>query len=185
MEFPVGGRRSSQLSTTGRTIVLKGPEDSPSAVVALARMMQEAGLPEGCLNIVWGDPAHVSSTLLTMSEVKQMSFTGSVAVGKHLAAIAGARMIRSTMELGGHAPVLIFDDADVDQIADMLAKSAFLRLASTSKARSTTGFQRALPTAWRRPTLVEGMKLACRWGRCATRDTLTAIAGFVGEQRRR
>lgn len=106
---------------TGCTIVLKGPEDSPSAVVALARMMQEAGLPDGCLNIVWGDPAHVSATILAMPEVRQVSFTGSVAVGKHLAAIAGARMIRSTMELGGHAPVLVFDDADIDKAADMLA----------------------------------------------------------------
>ena len=114
-------RKVAAALATGCTIVLKGPEDSPSAVVALARLMQEAGLPAGCLNIVWGDPAQVSETILSMPEVRQVSFTGSVAVGKQLAAIAGRKMMRSTMELGGHAPVLIFDDADVDKAADMLA----------------------------------------------------------------
>lgn len=106
---------------SGCTLVLKGPEDSPSAVVAIARLMQEAGLPTGCLNIVWGDPPQVSETLLARPEVKKISFTGSVGVGKHLAALAGRHMKRSTMELGGHAPVLVFDDADVEAAADALA----------------------------------------------------------------
>ncbi len=106
---------------SGCTMVLKGPEDSPSAVVALARLLEEAGLPAGCLNIVWGHPAAISEALLAHPLVKKVSFTGSVAVGKHLAALAGQHMKRSTMELGGHAPVIVFDDADVDSAAEALA----------------------------------------------------------------
>ncbi len=86
---------------SGCTIILKGPGESPSSTVAIGRLMQEAGLPDGCLNILWGDPAHLSETLLAAPEVRKISFTGSVEVGKHLASLAGRHMKRSTMELGG------------------------------------------------------------------------------------
>ncbi|RVO80336.1 NAD-dependent succinate-semialdehyde dehydrogenase [Sinorhizobium medicae] len=106
---------------SGCTIILKGPGESPSSTVAIGRLMQEAGLPDGCLNIVWGDPAHLSESLLGAPEVRKLSFTGSVGVGKHLASLAGKYMKRSTMELGGHAPVIVFDDADIEAAADALA----------------------------------------------------------------
>lgn len=107
---------------SGCTIVLKGPEDSPSAVMAIAQMFHDAGLPPGVLNIVWGDPATVSDYLIRSPISRKVSFTGSVPVGKQLAALAGAHMKRATMELGGHSPVLVFDDADVERAATMLAK---------------------------------------------------------------
>jgi len=106
----------------GCTIILKGPEDSPSAVMAIARMFHDAGLPPGVLNIVWGVPAEVSEYLIKSPIVRKVSLTGSVPVGKHLAALAGAHMKRVTMELGGHSPVLVFDDADIGRAAKMLAK---------------------------------------------------------------
>ncbi|HZH56968.1 MAG TPA: NAD-dependent succinate-semialdehyde dehydrogenase [Burkholderiaceae bacterium] len=106
----------------GCTIILKGPEDAPSAVVAIARMFHDAGLPPGVLNIVWGVPAEVSDYLIRSPIVRKVSFTGSVPVGKQLAALAGAHMKRITMELGGHSPVLVFDDADVPRAAKMLAR---------------------------------------------------------------
>lgn len=106
----------------GCTIILKGPEDSPSAVVAIARMFHDAGLPPGVLNIVWGVPAEVSDYLIRSPIVRKVSFTGSVPVGKQLAALAGAHMKRITMELGGHSPVIVFDDADVQKAAKMLAR---------------------------------------------------------------
>jgi len=106
----------------GCTIILKGPEDSPSAVMAIARMFHDAGLPPGVLNIVWGVPSEVSEYLIKSPIVRKVSFTGSVPVGKHLAALAGAHMKRVTMELGGHSPVLVFDDADIGRAAKMLAK---------------------------------------------------------------
>ena len=106
----------------GCTIVLKGPEDSPSAVMAIAKMFHDAGLPPGVLNLVWGDPPKVSDYLIRSPISRKVSFTGSVPVGKQLAALAGAHMKRVTMELGGHSPVLVFDDADVERAAKMLAK---------------------------------------------------------------
>ncbi len=106
----------------GCTIILKGPEDSPSAVMAIARMFHDAGLPPGVLNVVWGVPSEVSDTLIRSPIVRKVSFTGSVPVGKQLAALAGAHMKRITMELGGHSPVLVFDDADVPRAARQLAR---------------------------------------------------------------
>lgn len=106
----------------GCTIILKGPEDAPSAVMAIARVFHDAGLPPGVLNIVWGVPAEISDYLIRSPIVRKVSFTGSVPVGKHLAALAGAHMKPATMELGGHSPVLVFDDADIDMAAQQLAR---------------------------------------------------------------
>lgn len=104
----------------GCTIVLKGPEETPSACVALAQAFHDAGLPAGCLNVVFGDPAAISRHLVSSPLVRKVSFTGSTAVGKQIAALAGAHMKRTTMELGGHAPVLVLADADLDQAASSM-----------------------------------------------------------------
>jgi succinate-semialdehyde dehydrogenase / glutarate-semialdehyde dehydrogenase len=106
----------------GCTLVLKGPETAPSAVVALARLFHDAGLPPGCLNLVWGVPSEISEYLIASPIVRKVSFTGSIPVGKQLAALAGAHMKRGTWELGGHSPAIVFDDADVESAATMLAK---------------------------------------------------------------
>lgn len=115
-------RKISAAIGAGCSIILKGPEDSPSAVMAIARIFHDAGLPKGVLNIVWGEPAQVSDYLIRSPIVRKVSFTGSVPVGKQLAALAGAHMKRITMELGGHSPVLVFDDANIEQAAKSLAK---------------------------------------------------------------
>jgi len=115
-------RKVAAAIGAGCTVILKGPEDSPSAVMAIARMFHEAGLPKGVLNVVWGDPPVISDYLIRSPIVRKISFTGSVPVGKQLAALAGQHMKRATMELGGHSPVLVFDDADIDRAAKMLAK---------------------------------------------------------------
>jgi len=115
-------RKVSAAVAAGCTIILKGPEDTPSAVVAMAQLFHDAGLPPGVLNIVWGVPSEISSYLIESPIVRKISFTGSVAVGKQLSALAGAHMKRTTMELGGHSPVLVFDDADVEPAAEMLAR---------------------------------------------------------------
>ncbi|RZS77119.1 NAD-dependent succinate-semialdehyde dehydrogenase [Pigmentiphaga kullae] len=115
-------RKVSAAVAAGCTIILKGPEDTPSAVVAMARLFHDAGLPPGVLNIVWGVPSEISSYLIESPIVRKISFTGSVPVGKQLSALAGAHMKRTTMELGGHSPVLVFDDADVEPAAEMLAR---------------------------------------------------------------
>lgn len=114
-------RKITAALGAGCTIILKASEDAPSAVVAIAKMFDEAGLPPGCLNIVWGVPAEVSDYLIKSPIVRKISFTGSIPVGKQLASLAGSHMKRMTMELGGHSPVLVFDDADVKKAATLLA----------------------------------------------------------------
>jgi succinate-semialdehyde dehydrogenase/glutarate-semialdehyde dehydrogenase len=114
-------RKIAAAVGAGCTIVIKGPEDTPSAVVAIARLFHDAGLPPGVLNVVWGVPAEVSDHLIRSPIVRKISFTGSVPVGKQLAALAGAQMKRMTMELGGHSPAIVCEDADVERAADMLA----------------------------------------------------------------
>ena len=109
----------------GCTIIIKGPEDAPSAVVAIARLFHEAGLPPGCLNVVWGVPSEISTYLINSPIVRKISFTGSVPVGKQLAAMAGSLMKPCTMELGGHSPVIVMDDADVEAAADIMATQKF------------------------------------------------------------
>jgi succinate-semialdehyde dehydrogenase/glutarate-semialdehyde dehydrogenase len=121
--FPISQaiRKVAGALAAGCTIILKGAGETPSGVMAIGRLLQEAGLPDGCLNLVWGDSALISSTLIARQEVKKLSFTGSVGVGKHLAELCGRHMKRSTMELGGHAPVLVFDDTDPEAAAKALA----------------------------------------------------------------
>jgi succinate-semialdehyde dehydrogenase / glutarate-semialdehyde dehydrogenase len=122
--FPFGQavKKLAAAIGAGCTVILKGPEESPSAVVALAQLFHDAGLPPGVLNVVWGVPSDISRHLIESPLVRKLSFTGSVPVGKQLAALAGAHMKRVSMELGGHAPVIVFNDADVDQAATALAR---------------------------------------------------------------
>ncbi|WP_458732864.1 NAD-dependent succinate-semialdehyde dehydrogenase [Sphingobium xenophagum] len=114
-------RKVAAALACGCTMILKGPSEAPSACVAIARYLQEAGLPDGCLNLVWGNAAMISGTLVAHPDIRKVTFTGSVEVGKHLAELAGRHMKRATMELGGHAPVLVFDDADASAAARALA----------------------------------------------------------------
>ncbi len=118
-------RKIAAAVGAGCTIVIKGPEDAPSAVVALAQLFHDAGLPPGVLNLVWGVPHEVSEHLINSPIVRKISFTGSVGVGKLLAAKAAALMKRSTMELGGHAPVIVCDDADIDAAVKQLVPFKF------------------------------------------------------------
>jgi succinate-semialdehyde dehydrogenase / glutarate-semialdehyde dehydrogenase len=118
-------RKIAAAIGAGCTIIIKGPEDTPSAVVAIARMFDDAGLPKGVLNAVWGVPSEISQYLIRSPIVRKVSFTGSVAVGKQLASLAGAHMKRVTMELGGHSPVIVCEDADIERAAEMLSAQKF------------------------------------------------------------
>lgn len=118
-------RKIGAALASGCTLILKGPEDSPSAVVALARAFHDAGLPPGVLNMVWGVPAQISDYLIKSPIVRKISFTGSVPVGRQLAALAAQHLKHSTMELGGHSPVIVFEDAQIDRAADLLQAFKF------------------------------------------------------------
>ncbi len=125
--FPVNQavRKICAAVAAGCTIVLKGPEDTPASCAALVRAFTDAGLPDGVINLVYGDPAQISSYLISHPVIRKVSFTGSTAVGKQLASLAGSHMKPSTMELGGHGPVLVFGDADIDRAVKILAGVKF------------------------------------------------------------
>ncbi len=125
--FPINQavRKVSAALAAGCAVILKGPEETPGACAELVRAFADAGLPPGVLNLVYGVPAEISEYLIPHRAVRKISFTGSTAVGKHLAALAGAHMKRATMELGGHAPAIVFEDADLDAAAKILAANKF------------------------------------------------------------
>jgi succinate-semialdehyde dehydrogenase/glutarate-semialdehyde dehydrogenase len=107
-------RKIGGALAAGCTLILKPAEETPGTAVEIARAFSDAGLPAGVLNIVFGKPAEVSSHLIASPIIRKISFTGSTVVGRHLMHLAADGMKRTTMELGGHAPVLIFDDVDVE-----------------------------------------------------------------------
>lgn len=125
--FPINQvvRKLSAALTSGCSIIVKGPEETPASPAALVRCFADAGVPAGVMNLVYGDPAEISGYLIPHPVIRKVSFTGSTPVGKLLAGLAGQHMKPVTMELGGHAPVLVFDDADVDDAVAMLAASKF------------------------------------------------------------
>ncbi|ANL27995.1 succinate-semialdehyde dehydrogenase (NADP(+)) protein [Rhizobium phaseoli] len=118
-------RKVSAALAAGCSIILKGPEETPASCAELVRAFAEAGLPAGVLNLVFGIPADISNHLIPHPVIRKISFTGSTAVGKQLASLAGAHMKRVTMELGGHAPAIVFDDADIDLAVRLLAAAKF------------------------------------------------------------
>jgi succinate-semialdehyde dehydrogenase/glutarate-semialdehyde dehydrogenase len=118
-------RKLSTALAAGCSIVIKGPEETPATPAALVQAFAEAGLPAGVVNLVYGDPAEISSYLIPHPIIRKITFTGSTPVGKQLAALAGQHMKRATMELGGHAPAIVCEDADLDMAAKVLALGKF------------------------------------------------------------
>jgi len=117
--FPVvtPARKIGGALAAGCTLILKASEETPGTAVAMVRCFHDAGLPPGVLNLVFGVPAKVSEHLILSPVIRKFSFTGSIPVGKHLARLAAEGMKRATMELGGHAPVIVFDDVDPEKAA--------------------------------------------------------------------
>ncbi|HSF20887.1 MAG TPA: NAD-dependent succinate-semialdehyde dehydrogenase [Burkholderiales bacterium] len=121
--FPINQvvRKLSAALAAGCSIIVKAPEETPASPAELIRAFADAGVPAGVVNLVYGNPADISSYLIPHPVIRKVSFTGSVAVGKQLAALAGTHMKRTTMELGGHAPVIVFDDSDVEAAVKTMA----------------------------------------------------------------
>ena len=121
--FPVltPARKIGGALAAGCSLILKASEETPGACVEMVKCFADAGLPAGVLNLVFGVPSEVSEHLLAKDAVRKISFTGSIPVGKHLAQLAAKGMKRTTMELGGHSPVVVFGDADPEKAADTIA----------------------------------------------------------------
>jgi succinate-semialdehyde dehydrogenase/glutarate-semialdehyde dehydrogenase len=110
-------RKLSAALAAGCSVILKPGEESPSTALALARALDDAGLPKGVLQIVFGVPDQVSSHLIASPIIRKVTFTGSVPIGRLLSARAAEGVKPITLELGGHGPVLVFEDADVEKAA--------------------------------------------------------------------
>ncbi|MFE3261708.1 aldehyde dehydrogenase family protein [Nocardia sp. NPDC059229] len=118
-------RKLGAALAAGCTVVFKAAEFAPATARLIVELLTEAGLPAGVVNLVFGEPTGVSARLTASTDIKALSFTGSTAVGKILAAQAAPNLIRTVMELGGHAPVLVTDTADVDQVIATTAGAKF------------------------------------------------------------
>jgi succinate-semialdehyde dehydrogenase/glutarate-semialdehyde dehydrogenase len=125
--FPIGnpGRKLGAAVGAGCSIIIKPPEEAPGSAIEVLKALLDAGLPKEVASMVFGVPDTVSRHLIASPVTRKVSFTGSVPVGKHLAKLAAEQMMRTTMELGGHGPVLVFDDADLDRTLDLLVPHKF------------------------------------------------------------
>ena len=189
--FPINQvvRKLSAALATGCSIIVKAPEETPASPAELIRCFADAGLPAGVMNLVYGIPSEISEYLIPHPVIRKMSFTGSTAVGKQLAAIAGLHMKRVTMELGGHAPAIVFDDADVDLASRLLAGAKFRNAGQVcvSPTRflvqervykqfvdSFVGHAKALKVG-------NGLEAATQMGPMANPRRITAMETFIGD----
>jgi len=125
--FPINQvvRKMSAALATGCSIIVKAAEETPASPAELVRVFVDAGLPAGVVGLVYGDPAEISNYLIPHPVIRKITFTGSTPVGKLLAALAGKHMKRATMELGGHAPVIIAADANIANAVKVIAGAKF------------------------------------------------------------
>jgi succinate-semialdehyde dehydrogenase/glutarate-semialdehyde dehydrogenase len=125
--FPANmpARKISTALAAGCSCIIKPAEETPATAIAIAHAAQEAGLPAGVLNVVFGEPSEVSKHLISSPIIKKISFTGSTAVGRLLAGLAATGLKKATMELGGHAPVLVCEDVDIEKVAELSVQAKF------------------------------------------------------------
>ena len=118
-------RKIAPALAAGCSIIIKPSEETPGTAIEVIKIFQEAGLPKDVINLVFGVPDKISDYLLSREEVKKLSFTGSVPVGKLLAKKAAETLKRCTLELGGHSPAIIAEDADIEKTLDVLTGFKF------------------------------------------------------------
>lgn len=125
--FPVTQlvRKIAAALAAGCTIIAKAPEETPGPAIELVRCFEDAGVPPGVINLVFGVPSEISECLVASDIIRKVSFTGSIPVGRALGQLAARHMKRTTMELGGHAPLIVLADADPDRVALLAAAMKF------------------------------------------------------------
>jgi succinate-semialdehyde dehydrogenase/glutarate-semialdehyde dehydrogenase len=187
--FPINQvvRKVGAALAAGCSMLVKAAEETPAAPAALVRAFADAGLPPGVLGLVYGNPAEISAYLIPHPVIRKITFTGSTVVGKQLAALAGRHMKRVTMELGGHAPVIVAEDADI-ALAVKAAGGAKFRnagqvcisptrfLVHESIARDFAG---ALAKQAQALQVGDGLEEGTQMGPLANPRRLTAMAEFT------
>ncbi len=187
--FPVNQavRKLSAGLAAGCSIILKGPEETPASCAELIRAYVDAGVPAGVLGLVFGVPSEISEYLIPSPIIRKISFTGSTAVGKHLASLAGQHMKRVTMELGGHAPAIVFDDADVVYATKILAANKFRNAGQVCVAPTRfliqekvyDQFVETFVAAARKLKVGDGLEAGTTMGPLANARRITAMEGFI------
>jgi succinate-semialdehyde dehydrogenase/glutarate-semialdehyde dehydrogenase len=189
--FPINQavRKISGAVAAGCSIIIKGPENTPASCAALVAAYADAGLPAGVVNLVFGVPGEVSEYLIPHPVIRKISFTGSTAVGKHLAALAGQHMKRMTMELGGHAPAIVFEDADLDGAVKLLAANKFRNAGQVCVSPTRFLVQESVYrpfvdkfiAAAKAVKVGDGLDKATRMGPLAHARRVEAMDGFVAD----
>jgi succinate-semialdehyde dehydrogenase/glutarate-semialdehyde dehydrogenase len=187
--FPASqaARKLAPALAVGCSCIIKPAEETPGAALALVRALDDAGLPKGVVNVVFGVPAEVSTHLMAAPEVRKVSFTGSTAVGKLIARQASEGLKRVTLELGGHGPVVVFDDVDIDWAAKLSA-TAKLRNAGqvcTSPTRFLVQkkvharFVEALTAAMAATKVGDGLDPATEMGPLVNARRVESVAALI------
>jgi succinate-semialdehyde dehydrogenase/glutarate-semialdehyde dehydrogenase len=182
-------RKLTGALAAGCAIIVKGPEETPASCAELVRAFADAGAPAGALNLVYGTPAEISGYLIPHPDIRKISFTGSTAVGRQLAAMAGQHLKLVTMELGGHAPVLVFADCDIEAAARALCGNKF-RCSGQScinptrfliEAPAYERFVQAFVDAAKAIKVGNGLDAASTMGPVANSRRLVAMQAFVAD----
>ena len=189
--FPINQvvRKLCGALATGCSIIVKAPEETPAAPAELIRCFADVGVPAGVVNLVYGVPAEISEYLIPHPVIRKISFTGSTAIGKQLAALAGAHMKRATMELGGHAPSIVFEDADIDLASKLLAANKMRNAGQVCvsptrllvQERVYEDFVGKFTAAVKAVRVGDGMEKGTQMGPMANARRIAAMEGFIGD----
>src|SRR5581483_8897366 len=189
--FPVinPGRKLAAPIAAGCSVILKPAEESPASAIEVVRTLVDAGLPAGVAQLVFGVPDEVSRHLLASPIVRKLSFTGSTAVGKHLLVLAAATVKSTTMELGGHAPVIVFDDADLERSVELLVtakcRNAGQVCVSPTRVYVQQGIYERFVSAFvervRKVNIGDGLAPSSQMGPMANPRRPAAIEKFIGD----
>ena len=193
--FPINQivRKVGAALAAGCSMLVKGPEETPASPAALIQAFADAGLPEGVLGLVYGNPADISGYLIPHPVIRKVTFTGSTPVGKQLAAMAGQHMKRVTMELGGHAPVIVCEDADIEQAVKAAGAAKFRNAGQVCISptrflvheRVHDDFVQAMGQLATRLKVGDGLAEGTQMGPLANPRRLTAMTEFMEDAVRR
>ncbi len=189
--FPttIPSRKMAAALASGCSVIIKPAEEAPGSCLELARCLDDAGLPKGVLNVVFGVPADISTYLIASPIIRKISFTGSTVVGKHLAKLAADGMKPTTMELGGHAPVIVFEDADLDLAVRLSSGGKYRNAGQICIAPTRFYVHDSLHDAFVEKFAAyanslkvgDGMDPATGMGPLANPRRLTAMGEFIGD----
>ncbi|MEN9911735.1 MAG: hypothetical protein RI956_179 [Pseudomonadota bacterium] len=187
--FPINqiARKLSAALAAGCSIIIKGPEETPASPAAFIQTFIDAGIPAGVINLVYGIPSDISAYLIAHPTVRVVTFTGSTVVGKQLASLAGKYMKPCIMELGGHAPVIVTEDTDIDAVVKSVATAKFRNAGQTCIAPSRflihhsikAAFNEALLRHIRQIIIGDGLINTTTLGPLANVRRVTAMESFI------